>query len=51
MHNEHNESASFARISELKKKIEDEEYISEAIERIAIVISNQIIESGIEKRL
>lgn len=38
------------RIKELQKKIKDEDYINEAVERIALIMSKQIIESRIVKK-
>jgi hypothetical protein len=37
-----NEGAGSLRIRALKKKIDDEEYLYEAIQRIALVLSNEI---------
>ncbi|MDR2048189.1 MAG: hypothetical protein LBP69_01910 [Treponema sp.] len=39
---EQNEGAGTLRIRALKKKIADEDYLCEAIQRIALVLSNEI---------
>ena len=39
------------RILELQKKIQDENYINSAIDRIALVLSRQIVENHIAKSL
>ncbi len=39
------------RIMELQKKIQDENYINSAIDRIALVMSNQIVSFHIEKKV
>ncbi len=49
-----NSSASKQKLSprllELQKKIQDENYINAAIDRIAVIISKQIAGSDIEKK-
>lgn len=39
------------KILELQKKIQDESYINSAIDRIALILSRQIVENHIEKTL
>lgn len=39
------------RIKELQEKIKDENYINEAVERIALIMSKQIIESRMVKKI
>ncbi|WP_407400659.1 hypothetical protein [Treponema sp.] len=39
------------KIVELQKKIQDENYINSAIDRIALIVSRQIVEDHIEKSL
>jgi hypothetical protein len=38
----HNEETGALRIQELKEKIDDEDYLYEAIQRIALILSNEI---------
>ena len=38
----YNEAIEALRIQELKKKIDDEDYLTEAVERIALILSNEI---------
>lgn len=37
------------KILELRKKIQDENYVNSAIDRIALILSRQIVENHIEK--
>ena len=46
---EYDETSGALRIHALKAKINDEAYLYEAIQRIALVLSNEIIE-GTKKR-
>ena len=46
---EYDETSGALRIHALKAKINDEAYLCEAIQRIALVLSNEIIE-GTKKR-
>lgn len=39
------------RIRELQKKIQDENYISSAIDRIALIMSRHIVDFNVEKKL
>ncbi|WP_318712854.1 hypothetical protein [Treponema sp.] len=39
------------KILELQKKIQDENYINSAIDRIALILSRQIVENHIDKNL
>jgi threonine aldolase len=38
----HNKKTGALRIQELKEKIDDEDYLHEAIQRIALILSNEI---------
>ena len=44
-------SALSPRIRELQKKIQDENYINSAVDRIALIMSRHIVEFHIEKKL
>lgn len=39
------------RLLELQKKIQDDNYINSAIDRIALIVSRRIVEDRIEKTL
>ncbi|MBP3367391.1 MAG: hypothetical protein J6K96_10475 [Treponema sp.] len=39
------------RIRELQKKIQDEDYINSAVDRIALIMSRHIVEFNVEKKL
>lgn len=49
--NEAVETVITQKILELQKKIQDEDYINSAIDRIAVIMSRRIVEERIEKSL